>query len=306
MRFILLVLAHCLSSSVAFELPNPVQYVSELVRSLRAPQLSLVIPEWESMLTDLQHMGSSLGSAFDPNIERMTVAIGNLTTGVTVLSREMQRSIEDINSSWQQLILMLLLVFALMQFPHAASFHTIIKNMAPWALLWIAVAGLSAASGVVVAGSIQTIVQLTCILALVVVGAWGLCASAAYCRAYLRGLWIAVAILLVLALLTGVVACSWHLAIVSKVGIPAGTIQCYASKEPPAGWLKANGAVVSRLLHPDLFNAIGTRFGDGDNVTSFGLPDLRAGTSVDDHRSQNPCLCFRNPSGVALLAIIKD
>lgn len=43
----------------------------------------------------------------------------------------------------------------------------------------------------------------------------------------------------------------------------------------PAGWLKANGAAVSRVAYAELFARIGTTFGAGDGATTFNLPDYR-------------------------------
>jgi microcystin-dependent protein len=43
----------------------------------------------------------------------------------------------------------------------------------------------------------------------------------------------------------------------------------------PSGYLKANGALVSRTSYAALFAAIGTTFGAGDGSTTFALPDLR-------------------------------
>ena len=43
----------------------------------------------------------------------------------------------------------------------------------------------------------------------------------------------------------------------------------------PTGWLKANGAAVSRSTYATLFTAIGTTFGVGDGSTTFNVPDLR-------------------------------
>jgi microcystin-dependent protein len=43
----------------------------------------------------------------------------------------------------------------------------------------------------------------------------------------------------------------------------------------PTGYLKANGALVSRTTYAALFTAIGTTFGVGDGSTTFALPDLR-------------------------------
>lgn len=54
-----------------------------------------------------------------------------------------------------------------------------------------------------------------------------------------------------------------------------GTIAYFAGDSAPAGWLKANGAQVSRSVYADLFAAISTRFGAGNGSTTFTLPDLR-------------------------------
>ena len=56
---------------------------------------------------------------------------------------------------------------------------------------------------------------------------------------------------------------------------PSGMIMTFAGDFAPAGWLKANGAAVSRTAYADLFRAIGTRYGAGDGRSTFNLPDLR-------------------------------
>ncbi|MDK1493365.1 phage tail protein [Sinorhizobium sp. 7-81] len=56
---------------------------------------------------------------------------------------------------------------------------------------------------------------------------------------------------------------------------PAGTVIFYAKNTAPSGYLKANGAAVSRTTYAALFTAIGTTFGAGDGSTTFNLPDLR-------------------------------
>jgi len=58
-------------------------------------------------------------------------------------------------------------------------------------------------------------------------------------------------------------------------GLPAGTIIHVAQNTAPAGYLKANGALVNRTTYADLFAAIGETFGAGDGSTTFALPDLR-------------------------------
>ena len=68
------------------------------------------------------------------------------------------------------------------------------------------------------------------------------------------------------ALLTGYTANSF---------CPSGMVMTFAGDFAPAGWLKANGAAVSRTAYAKLFAAIGTRFGAGDGYSTFNLPDLR-------------------------------
>lgn len=55
----------------------------------------------------------------------------------------------------------------------------------------------------------------------------------------------------------------------------AGEVAFFAMPTAPAGWLKANGAAVSRTAYAALFSAIGTIHGSGDGSTTFNLPDLR-------------------------------
>ncbi|MFJ3259836.1 phage tail protein [Pseudomonas sp. NPDC086581] len=54
-----------------------------------------------------------------------------------------------------------------------------------------------------------------------------------------------------------------------------GDIVYRATNKVPAGFLKANGAAVSRTAYADLFAEIGTLFGDGDGFSTFNVPDLR-------------------------------
>lgn len=55
----------------------------------------------------------------------------------------------------------------------------------------------------------------------------------------------------------------------------AGRIAFFARSTAPAGYLKANGAAISRTAYANLYTAIGTTFGVGDGATTFNLPDLR-------------------------------
>jgi len=58
-------------------------------------------------------------------------------------------------------------------------------------------------------------------------------------------------------------------------GTPAGAVTAFAMSTAPSGWLKCNGAAVSRTTYAALFSAIGTTYGSGDGSTTFNLPDLR-------------------------------
>lgn len=57
--------------------------------------------------------------------------------------------------------------------------------------------------------------------------------------------------------------------------IKPGTTAFFAMQFAPAGWIKANGANISRTVYSDLYSAIGTYYGTGDGSTTFTLPDLR-------------------------------
>jgi len=61
----------------------------------------------------------------------------------------------------------------------------------------------------------------------------------------------------------------------AEYGMPAGSVIHVAMDTAPNGYLKANGAAISRTTYDKLFTAIGTRFGSGDGSTTFNLPDLR-------------------------------
>lgn len=75
---------------------------------------------------------------------------------------------------------------------------------------------------------------------------------------------------------------------------PAGMVAHFAKNTPPTGWIKANGAAVSRTAYAGLFAAIGTTFGSGDGFNTFNVPDLR-GEFVrgwDDGRNVDPLRVF--------------
>lgn len=67
-----------------------------------------------------------------------------------------------------------------------------------------------------------------------------------------------------------------HLVNANVVTVPAGTVLPYAANTAPAGWLKANAAVVSQATYATLFSVIGTTFNTGgEGGGNFRLPELR-------------------------------
>lgn len=60
-------------------------------------------------------------------------------------------------------------------------------------------------------------------------------------------------------------------------GTQTGAIIYWPGEEPPEGYLACNGAIVSRSAYPALFEVLGTRYGEGDGSTTFGLPNLMDG-----------------------------
>ena len=56
--------------------------------------------------------------------------------------------------------------------------------------------------------------------------------------------------------------------------LPTGSFIYYGGIDVPDGYLLCNGANVSRTTYANLFSVIGTRYGEGDGVTTFTLPNL--------------------------------
>lgn len=73
-------------------------------------------------------------------------------------------------------------------------------------------------------------------------------------------------------------------------GDRVGEVTHFAMAAPPAGFLKRNGAAVSRTTYAALFARIGTYYGAGDGATTFNLPDSRAhfDRGLDDGRNVDP------------------
>lgn len=69
----------------------------------------------------------------------------------------------------------------------------------------------------------------------------------------------------------------------------AGQYGFFAMKNPKGRWLFCDGREISRTDYPELFEAIGTTYGEGNGTTTFNIPDRRgyfgrcldAGAEVD-------------------------
>lgn len=57
--------------------------------------------------------------------------------------------------------------------------------------------------------------------------------------------------------------------------ISIGSIFLHGSQIVPDGYLKCDGAAVSRTTYVDLFNTLGTIYGSGNGTTTFNVPDMR-------------------------------
>jgi len=57
--------------------------------------------------------------------------------------------------------------------------------------------------------------------------------------------------------------------------VPTGSVHLMATTTVPSGYLKCNGAAVSRTTYADLFAIIGTTHGAGNGSSTFNVPDLR-------------------------------
>lgn len=68
--------------------------------------------------------------------------------------------------------------------------------------------------------------------------------------------------------------------------VPAGTISLWGSDTAPANWLICDGAAVSRTTYPSLFDAIGIKYGAGDGVNTFNLPNLKGRTPIGKDATQ--------------------
>ena len=84
-----------------------------------------------------------------------------------------------------------------------------------------------------------------------------------------------------------------------ETGIPVGAIMAF--HDVPAGWLRCNGAAVSRTTYAALFAKIGTKYGSGKGSTTFNLPNLHhkfiEGTTTSSEVGQSVSAGLPNITG---------
>lgn len=63
---------------------------------------------------------------------------------------------------------------------------------------------------------------------------------------------------------------------IQDIATPTGALLWRPLSSVPDGYLVANGQAVSRTTYANLFAVYGTTFGDGDESTTFNLPNMQA------------------------------
>jgi microcystin-dependent protein len=82
-----------------------------------------------------------------------------------------------------------------------------------------------------------------------------------------------------------------------------GQIAYFASNAAPLGWLECKGQLINRSIYNALFSTIGTVFGNGDTITTYGLPELRGEfiRGWDDGRGIDASRTFGSAQSAAML-----
>ncbi|MEQ9345626.1 MAG: phage tail protein [Thalassospira sp.] len=62
---------------------------------------------------------------------------------------------------------------------------------------------------------------------------------------------------------------------IAGLQVPIASIHAFATQTVPDGYLICDGSAISRTEYAELFAALGTVWGAGDEVATFNIPDLR-------------------------------
>jgi microcystin-dependent protein len=87
----------------------------------------------------------------------------------------------------------------------------------------------------------------------------------------------------------------------SLLSAPLGSmVQWPVTSSYPTGWIRSDGAAISRTTYADLFTLIGTTYGTGDGSTTFNLPNMAsAGTGSPVYIIKGTTSGLIEPSSVA-------
>lgn len=78
------------------------------------------------------------------------------------------------------------------------------------------------------------------------------------------------------ALSSGIISTEQLASSVQQLLVPAGCVMSFAMSAAPTGWYPCDGTTVSRTgSGANLFAAIGTTYGIGNNSTTFNVPNLQ-------------------------------
>lgn len=69
---------------------------------------------------------------------------------------------------------------------------------------------------------------------------------------------------------------------VPPAGMMTGAIIPWPVESTPPDWLRCDGSAVSRETYADLFALLDVRWGEGDGLTTFNIPDFRDRTLIGD------------------------
>jgi microcystin-dependent protein len=98
--------------------------------------------------------------------------------------------------------------------------------------------------------------------------------------------------------------------------VPPGSVVAFAGETPPDGWLVCDGSVITSTDYPDLYVAIGTAHGNGNDVdpATVNLPDYRgyflrgvdAGTGRDPDALSRTAIITGANAGNAVGSVQED
>lgn len=85
--------------------------------------------------------------------------------------------------------------------------------------------------------------------------------------------------------------------------LPIGFEGYYPSSTPPSNWLVEDGRAISRAEYKELFDVIGTTFGQGDGSTTFNLPNKKGRVVVGLDSSQTEFNTLGKTDGIKTVTL---